>query len=159
MSVALLFVWGHEPCTVWALEEEEDGHGLSEEHHGEGGSHHLSLFLGSTYKHEESSFTVGGDYEYRANKLFGVGALLDYAGGPARDTIFGVPVFAHVTEQFKGLVAPGIEIHDGETEFLLRFGAMYDFEVGEYTVAPALNFDFTKGHDAIVWGANFGRHF
>jgi hypothetical protein len=141
--------------------------------------HHFSVFLGvtdgeieteaavgveseggSVVFEDQRAFTVGLDYEYRLNRRWGIGALIDYAGKDFRSWVAGVPIVLHPGGAWKLLVAPGLE--DKEVEdvvFLVRAGVMYDFEVGSFTVAPALNVDFVDDEEILVYGFNIGRGF
>lgn len=160
-----------------------------QEHHPEAGAaahgehefhrHHLSVFLGVTdgevEKHagagveseggsvtveDQRAFTVGLDYEYRLNRRWGVGALIDWAGKDFRSWVFGVPLVLHPKGGWKLLLAPGVEDSEEEdSEFLIRAGVMYDFEVGGYSIAPALNVDLVDGEEVLVYGVNIGRGF
>ena len=56
-------------------------------------------------------------------------------------------------------MAPGIEHEDGANEFLVRLGNSYEFEMGSWTLAPELSFDFVDGDVKTVFGLNFGIGF
>lgn len=162
--------------------EEHPSHGESTEHgeaHGEHEfhRHHFSVFLGVTdgeiekeapvegesgggevVFEDQRAFTVGLDYEYRLNKRWGVGALIDFAGKDFRSWVAGVPLVLHPGGAWKLYAAPGLE--DKETEdaaFLVRAGVMYDFEIGGFSVAPAFNVDFVDSEEVLVYGVNIGK--
>jgi hypothetical protein len=141
--------------------------------------HHLSVFLGVTdgevengaepgaesegsgiVVEDESAFTMGLDYVYRLNRRWGVGALVDFAAGDLRSWVFGIPVSLHPAGGWDLFVAPGFEDKaDKDREFLMRAGVSYHFEVGRFTVAPALQVDFVDGEEIPVYGVNIGREF
>ena len=52
--------------------------------------------------------------------------------------------------------APGVEINEGEAEFLFRTGLAYEFEYNRWSITPEFNVDFTEGKTALVYGVNFG---
>ena len=161
----------------------------AQEHHPEQGAgehgqhefhrHHLSVFLGvsdgevekeapagiesgggAVIVEDQRAFTLGLDYEYRLNRRWGVGALIDWAGKDSRSWVVGVPVVLHPKGGWKLLLAPGFEKNnEHDAEFLVRAGVMYDFEVGGCTIAPALNVDFVDGEEVLVYGVNIGRGF
>lgn len=57
-------------------------------------------------------------------------------------------------------MAPGAEDkEDEDSEFLVRVGVLYDFEVGGFTVAPALEVDFVDDEEILVSGVNIGKGF
>lgn len=124
----------------------------------------------------ETSFTVGADYERRLSEVFGIGALVDLAlGNTKRTALLGIPVFLHLIGALELHAAPAIEFADergegdtGEgssdvestTNFAVRVGAGYEFELGQLTVAPQVNVDFISGESAsIVYGLAFGVGF
>ena len=150
----------------------DSGHGEHDFHR-----HHVSLFLGVTdgpilkevereglepieLSKDEQEFTIGLDYIYRLNRLWGVGVLIDYATGDFKSWVAGVPVVLHATNQLKFLLAPGFEDRSSESrEFLLRLGVSYDFEIGGFTIAPIFNVDFVDSEEIFVYGVNLGKGF
>lgn len=177
LCVALIFV-GSFGARATAQEHGEEHHpqaGAAEHEEHEFHRHHFSVFLGVTdgeiekeapvegeseggavVFEDQRAFTLGLDYEYRLNRYWGVGALVDYAGKDYRSWVAGVPLVLHPGGEWKLYAAPGLE--DGE-EFLVRAGVMYDFEVGRFSIAPALNVDFVDGEEVLVYGVNIGKGF
>ena len=132
-----------------------DGEGESADHHQAASAHgeELNVF-------DERAGTVGLDYEYRLKQRWGVGALIDYAGGDLETWVFGFPIVLHPAGQWKFLVAPGVEDKPGhDAEFLVRAGVIYDFQIGRMTIAPAVNVDFVDGEEVLVYGVNIGKGF
>jgi hypothetical protein len=168
LAVALLVVIWMPHDLMAAEEPSHESHGEEGARHGEEGAHHgehefhrhhVSIFVGDSNERGEDAFTLGLDYEYRLSKLFGIGALVDFADEPLDTAVVGVPFFFHATPHLKLLVAPGLEHeHEGD-EFLVRLGVIYDFEVGRYTISPAVNVDFVDEEEVWVYGLNFGRGF
>jgi len=103
--------------------------------------HEVSLVLAGTYEPRDESehhgeraghdsgtqtnlFTLGGEYEYRIHRLFGIGGTVEYITRE-RNWLF---VFAAVVHPYRGLkllAGPGFERRHEEanTELVLRFGA------------------------------------
>ena len=52
-----------------------------------------------------------------------------------------------------------MEIEDGGSEFLVRLGTAYEFEMGGWTLAPELSFDFVDSEVKTIIGLNFGFEF
>lgn len=165
VTLALLTLGPAGPCFA---EDPEHGHehGGAQHHHSSHGfhPHHLALFVGVTeaeHHHEtEREATFGIDYEYRFNEHFGLGGLVDYAGGDIDATVVAVALFIHPFAQAKILIAPGLEIHDGYEEELLRAGVGWDFHLGEsFTLTPTFAIDFVDGEEIKVYGINFGWGF
>jgi hypothetical protein len=83
----------------------------------------------------------------------GVGGLGEYAGGDFDSWVLGVPLFIHPYADLIVWLAPGVEIEDGETDFLFRVGLGYEFEIyPRWSLAPELNFDFAGGDTKLVYG-------
>jgi hypothetical protein len=124
--------------------------------------HHLSLVLGGTHVPEagHTGFTIGLDYEYRLNRNLGLGFIAEYAAGPVDATTFLAVADIHVAKGFALQTGPGVEIIDGETFFTVRFGALYEFELGEaFTLSPQLHYDLSAGEDGIIFAIALGRGF
>ncbi len=159
----------------------EDGHEGPQEsvgHHGEGGHHFkngIALFLGVTDEPGHGNEpTWGVEYAHRVSSRWGVGGLIDYAGGDQRNTVIAPAVFWKPVGGLTLLAAPGVEWHDGrggeaehylkadhaaagrdQTYFVLRFGAAYYIHLGSrYAIAPAVNLDLVNGHEVWVYGLN-----
>jgi len=73
--------------------------------------------------------------------------------------VLGIPLVWHGTDRLKFTLAPDVESRESHSEFLVRTGGMYGFEIGKFTVAPAFNVDVVAGEQALVYGLNFGRGF
>ena len=103
---------------------------------------------------------IGGEILEQGPELFGVGALVDYAGGDLDSTIVAGVAFLH---PYKGLVLLGAagneNTHHGD-EFLVRLGIGYDFELsGGWTLGPLLNFDFVEDEETKeMFGIVVGKH-
>ncbi len=138
---------------------------------------HLSLFLGAAthMKHDDTGFAVGLDHEHRFTRSFGIGGIFEYAISDLERTyLLLVPVSAHPAGGLRLTVAPGVEFasveveshaHEGgeeeedETEFALRFGLSYDFELARFTLAPEFDVDLIGGYTTLVYGMAFGTGF
>ena len=118
----------------------------------------LELFLGGTYTDGEGTeFSLGLAYERRLSERVGLGGLVEHTDG--REWVIAAPIFFHATESWKIFLAPGVEHEDGENEFLVRLGNSYEFDMGTWTLAPELSFDFVDGDVKTVFGLNFGKDF
>jgi len=125
--------------------------------------HDLAIFLGVTEDRSSEEFTQGVEYEYRITNWFGAGGLIDLAYGEERARFSAVAAYFRPTHSLKLILAPGVERfastdhHQGKTEFALRIGAAYDFELTElFYLAPTVNLDFADGEEIWVWGLNLG---
>jgi len=132
--------------------------GQHEEDH-QGHKHHVAMFLGNTHNyHGEDAFTVGLDYEFRLHSLLGIGALIDHATEDIDSTVAGVGLFGHPWRDLRVLVAAANEHHHGENEFVVRVGAMYDFSLAGWSIAPTVNVDLLEdGEENWIYGFAFGR--
>jgi hypothetical protein len=142
------------PLQVLAAEEEHEEHKESHYHR-----NHLGLMLGNTHEEGEDEFTIGLDYEYRFSQYFGIGLLGEYVGEDERKGIGMVPLFIHPYKGFRFVAAAGVKPKAEETKFVWRLGIGYRFPIGNWTIAPELNLDFTEGRTVEVFGVSFGYGF
>jgi hypothetical protein len=146
---ALLLCWNPAVAT------EETGHG-----HGGFHRHHASVFVGNTTNHKgDNALTFGLDYEYRINKIWGLVALADHAGDDIQATVVGVGAMLHSIGDLRLQAAPGLDFHGSHEEFVVRFGALYDFQVGNWTLSPSLYVDVLELESSLIYGLGFGRGF
>ena len=116
----------------------------------------ISLFLGATSNIDATAFTIGLDYQYRINRLFGVGALVDHAMGDIQSTLLAPALYLHVWH-LEFTVAPAAEFSKDETTAVLRVGVEYGFEISRFSVSPALFFDTERNEEpSLVYGVSFG---
>ncbi len=101
------------PGNIWGQEEKEAPEDKSD----------ISLFLGASSSSNETAFTIGMDYQYRISRVFGVGVILDYAGGDIRSTLVAPSLFMHL-KKLSFTLAPGAEFSGDETVMVLRVGAV-----------------------------------
>ena len=150
-----------------------DPHGNGHEFH----RHHVALFLGATsgilenghgedpHAHGESEkrntdFSIGVDYEYRILKKLGIGALVDYAPGDLRTTVFAAGAFIRPIGSLLVIAAPGFERHEQNRHALFRLGFGYEFDVADrFSLTPNFNIDFVNGRQVYVYGISLGTGF
>jgi hypothetical protein len=120
---------------------------------------HIGFFLGVTHEEGEDEFTLGLDYEYRFSQYAGIGALLEYVGEDAREGVGMGILFIHPYKGLRFLVAAGVKPKAEETKFIWRLGIGYRFPIGNWTIAPEFNLDFTEGRTVEVYGVSFGYGF
>ena len=154
ISIVLLMCFG--PAAAMAQ--------IDVEHH-EDKPHHLSVLLAGTHidSADETAFTLGVDYEYRINKLFGVGAVAEYAFDDIDATTLLAVVDVHLWRGLALQVGPGVEFVDegeeNETFAIGRIGALYELDFEGYTISPQFHYDISSGKDAIVFGLAIGVAF
>ena len=160
-----------------AAEETENEATTEATHEKKGGRevelrHVVSLFLGITdEKGHDPEFTEGLEYAYRVAPSWGVGVLLEHAGGDLRNSVLVVPFYWFPHAGWVFLAGPGIEFHNGrdtippgEDEddefFVLKIGGGYEFELGKrFMLVPTYNLDFVEGEQVSVYGVNFSIRF
>jgi len=146
--------------------------------------HHLGLFLGGTsnLKKEETDFTLGFEYEYRLSKKmsrWSIGLIGELIFAHETEYLVVVPIILRVTDAFFFRAGPGVEwahhdegnghgnIHAAEaandngreSEFFVRAGIGYGFEVGKFSITPTLDVDIFQSHTTLVWGIAIGKGF
>jgi len=169
LAAAMLVVGGQANM----LRAQEEGPGTHAEEH----AHHdnaIALFLGaathlgSDGHSNETGFAIGLEYARRVADRFKIGLLGEYASTDTKDNyVFAVPLFAHLTENLAVVAGPGLEFasdQEGEhqeekTEFLLRFGTVYELELNGWAVAPQAYADLVDGHWTLVYGVSLGIGF
>lgn len=129
--------------------------------YGTHGLHHLSVLVANTHASGEgNSPTIGLDYEYRVNKLLGVGAILERADGKLNATTLLAVADIHFWNGLIMQVGPGFERSNHDSIFVTRLGVLYEFEVENFTISPQLHWDYHDGEpNTIVAGAAFGFSF
>jgi hypothetical protein len=106
----------------------------------------IILFGGVTQDGGEVGASIGLEYEYRINPLFGIGAFGEYAGGDFDTWVFGIPGFIHPYAGWFIRLAPGLEFEGSETLYLFRTGVGYEFELSpRWGLAPEFNVDLLEG--------------
>ena len=116
----------------------------------------LSVFIGGTTNKDATAFTIGLDYQYRINKLIGVGLVLDYATPEIKSLLLAPAAFFHLWH-FEIVVAPGAEFSGDEVSFVFRTGVSYEFELNRFTISPSLLFDTERSDEvSLVYGVAFG---
>lgn len=146
--------------------------------------HHLALFLGYGFEekknHDEDTFALGLEYEYRFSERWGIGAVYEQLGEDSvRNEVLVVPLSIHVGHGWRFFTGPGYEWHDdsnaqkshddeGESgkhkqkdKFLWRLGAGYEFKVGgHWSIAPEVLVDaIENGDNTWIAGVAIGYHF
>ncbi len=139
--------------------------------------HHLSFFSGATSEFGEPGassnrntwHTIGLDYEYRINHLFGVSVFAEYLFASHEEFLLGLPVYVHPWHGLKLNVSPLLAlVYESEesdehktwhNKFGYRIEAGYDFLFDHYSITPIINFDRVDGHPEINYGVAFGVGF
>lgn len=142
------------PLQALATEEEHEEHKESHYH-----LNHVGLFLGTTHEEGKHEFTIGLDYEYRFSQYAGIGVLVEYVGEDAREGVGLVPLFIHPYKGLRFIAGAGVKPKAEETKFIWRLGVGYRFPIGNWTIAPEFNVDFTEGKTVEVFGVSFGYGF
>ncbi len=127
--------------------------------------HHLSVLTGGTtiFESDETAYTLGVDYEYRVSELLGLGVVAEQAFGGIDSTTILAVADIHLWRGLALQIGPGIEVIDegleNETNFVARFGALYEIEFeGGYTLSPQIHYDAST-EDALVFGLALGVAF
>ena len=122
--------------------------------------------LGSDGDPNESGFGIGLEYARLVTSRFSVGLLGEYASTDAeRDFIVALPFYGHITVSLLLVATPGVEfaseegVEEGEANFLMRFGTIYEFVIDRWVVAPQVNADVVSGRWTLVYGVAFGIGF
>jgi hypothetical protein len=117
----------------------------------------ISVFLGGTSNKDATAYTMGVDYQYRINRIVGVGALIDYAMGDIQSLLIAPAVYLHAGH-FEVTVAPAAEFSGGDVSPVLRVGAGYEIKIASgVSISPSLFFDTERNlEESLVYGLSFG---
>lgn len=150
----------------------------SSEHDDTAGAEHfhrnmIAGFIGITGEdRRERALTLGVDYTRWVTQSFGIGFGAERAFGDLDFTVYTVP-FSYRVGAWKLFAAPGWEDsdhtesvdhgeqaeHAGGTEFLMRAGVEYAFEVGRHEVSPKFMIDYVNDDVVLVGGVSIGFGF
>ena len=151
--IAAVVVTATRPAIADDPQGEED-HDAVAGHHMH--NHHIAVFGGATAAEDATAATFGADYEYRFQRWIGATALVDLAFFEHLETILGAGAVVHPVAELKLVAAPGVEIADGHSTFVMRVGAAYDLRIAQFSISPTYNADIADGHVAHVFGAAVG---
>jgi len=133
----------------------------------------VELFLGGVTETSESAtgFGAGLGYVRRLSSLWGLGVAGELSTTDVgRAWLLNVPIYFYPAGGLGLKAGPVLEgsdeaSEDGEdseraTNFGVRFGAAWEFEVGErFTLSPEVNLDLVDGSVTWVYGLSFGVGF
>ena len=137
--------------------------GVEPEHH----LNSVSVFLGvAGEERRDRAGSVGLEYERRLGETWFVAPALEHAFGDLDFSIVTLSVGYRVN-RWAIFAGPGIEWSESnhgnesgtETEFLVRTGVLYEFEVGDLIVAPHVMVDFVGDEEVAVVGVSVGMSF
>lgn len=121
----------------------------------------IGVFVGITSEQRrEKGLALGIEGGHYFSRSFAIAGVLEYTFGDI-DTLVGAVPLVFVMDRWKLYAGPGFENGDAskDTEFLVRAGVEYGFEVGSIEIAPQFNIDFVDGDAVFVVGALFARRF
>ncbi|MCZ6766552.1 MAG: hypothetical protein O7D32_06435 [bacterium] len=110
----------------------------------------------------ETSLALALEYGYRLNPRWVVGGIIETLGGATvRDILALVVGSYHLTPELYLALGAGVENTETSTDFVVRLGVGYIFEVGDgYEIVPAFNLDLVeRGRVTLVYGAAVGKSF
>jgi hypothetical protein len=92
---------------------------------------------------DKETLAIGVEYGYRFSEKWGIGAVYETLGADVvRDTALVAPVSFHPHAGWRLFAGPGIEFTDKHDDWMLRFGAGYEFELSDHwTLAPEFVYD------------------
>ena len=104
----------------------------------------------------ETGVSIGVEYEYRASRLWGVGALVELTT-ETRDVLVAVPVSLHFYGSFRVLAAPAVEFGEPKVA-AFRLGLGYDWDLSpRHNIGLDSFVDFLEdGRRSFVLAFSFG---
>lgn len=137
------------------------------EDHAESHAHHLALFAGlgveSKEGHEDhEGFAIGLEYEFRWNRRWGIGAVVEGLGqDTVRNVLVVVPMSFHPGGGWRLIIGPGMEFTPKKDKLALRLGAGHNFHIGgTWSLSPEVFLDLIEtGETTWVAGVAVGYGF
>jgi hypothetical protein len=114
----------------------------------------VGFFVGGTGEgRRENGLTLAFVYARRFQESFAIEFEAERVFGDLDFWVVTIPFVYHYNK-WKFAVGPGLEKpDDGDSEFLLRIGTEYAFELNEsWELAPTFNLDFVDGETVMVVG-------
>lgn len=122
--------------------------------------HSAGVYLGFTDR-ADADFTFGGEYDYRFDRQWSAGAVVEYTPDVVLGDDFAVVLG---TVNFRPSTVPrlkltggaGVEFKDvGGDDLKLRIGAGYDvFIEGPVSITPRVAIDFGDGDEDLILGVS-----
>jgi len=161
-------------------------HEATDEHHFH--RNVIAGFAGVTWEDsDESAMTLGLDYTRWISECFGIGVGVERAFDDLDFTVYTIPL-SYRTGPWKFFAGPGWEDPDGHesgghgevesgehgevesgghgkeeehsgTEFLVRAGIEYAFEVERFEISPKIMVDYVDDDYVVIAGVSFGYAF
>ena len=178
LTFVVLGIMISSPLSSYAQHEQE---GRAESHETYYHRNHVSLFLGATSELKDDKDvhgTAGLDYVrwFGATGTWGAGGFAEVIFKDHLEGLLGAHVYFYPANKFWIMAGSGIEFHledthqaasksesesstDREISFLFRTGLGYNFELGGFSVAPAVFLDTVRDTASLVWGINVGKGF
>lgn len=115
----------------------------------------LAFFIGAASSSENTAFTIGFDYQYRFNNVFGLGFQTDYVTGEFNSFLIGPAAYLHAGN-FEFAIVPAIEFSEDELIGVFRIGVGYEIELPRLAISPTIYFDSERNLEyVIVYGVSF----
>ncbi len=129
--------------------------------------HHLAFFAGlgvesKPGREDEPGFALGGEYELRFHKNWGVGGVVEFLGqDTVRNLVLMFPVSLHPGGAWRFMLGPGVEFTPSKDKFAVRLGVGYEFHLpSHWSLAPEFFVDLIEtGENTWVTGVALGYEF
>ena len=135
---------------IWITTASTQEHDLEE--------NEIDVFVGLAHEGWDDGVAIGVEYERRIDESLGLGLLVEHTYGDFDTWVYAVPLTLHV-EEWKFVLAPGIEDRNGRSENLVRVAVGYEFETSKVNMTPTFNDDFVDDETVFVLGISFGWPF
>lgn len=106
----------------------------------------------------QTDFELGGEYEYKVDPFFGIGAGGNYIfSSPGTGLVAAPEVFFHpFTTDFFVSASPLFQFGDNlGTKAGVRFGTLVPIPMGVMTLLPSLDVDLVGGSTNLIFGIGF----
>ena len=124
-------------------------------------THTAGIFVGGASDDlgKREGFALGIEYEYRFDRQWGIGFMMEHTYGVLDTWVYVMPIAYHI-DQWKLYLAPGVEDGHHGSENMVRVGFEYGFHVDRWEISPQVDIDFVeRERDVFVIGLTFARGF
>ncbi len=129
--------------------------------------HHVAFFAGlgvesKEGREDEPGFALGGQYQLRFHKNWGVGGIIEFMGQDTiRNLVLMFPVSIHPGGHWRLFTGPGVEFTPTKEKFAFRLGVGYEFHLGgHFSLAPEFFVDLIEsGENTWIAGVALGYEF
>lgn len=156
-AILALFIAAATPPAAADPASHDAMHNAARNYH----THTAGIFVGGASDDlgKREGFALGLEYEYRFDRRWGIGFMLEHTYGEMDTWVYVMPIAYHVG-RWKLYAAPGVEDGHHGSENMVRVGFEYGIHLDKWEISPQFDIDFVeRERDVFVVGLTFARGF